>query len=131
MLAGTLYACAAAMAGFMDDGGLEDLGCGALLVLHSRADAMCSLAGSEALFERAGAARRTLVVLKGLGGAEPGLLREAGADSGDLFPRAVLDLPLFHNLCREPRGEPIGAAIAGWLRREADLAARARPPPPP
>ena len=130
MLAGTLYACAAAMAGFMDDGGLEDLGCGALLVLHSRADAMCSLAGSEALFERAGAARRTLVVLKGLGGAEPGLLREAGADSRDLFPRAVLDLPLFHNLCREPHGEPIGAAIAGWLRREADLAG-ARPPPPP
>ena len=127
MRATTLVACAGAMHRFMEEGGLEaPFRADSLLVLHSTKDTKCPLDGSEALFARARCPRKTLAVFAGIGKApeETGRLEEAGGvDSTRIFPAALLDLPLFHNLVREPGGGPVATAVATWLRKEADRAA--------
>ena len=123
-----LYAAAEAMHAFMEPGGMERFSCDSLLVLHSRVDSMCCVEGSEALYERSNVKRKALVLIKGKDGDAPGEIRETDGDSAhQIFgtpPRlgadAVIDLPLFHNLCREPGSDPVCAAIAAWILKEVD-----------
>ena len=113
---------------FMASGGLEAVRVRSLLAVHSKADTLTQWRGSEALFARATAARKALVLLRGIGRDGHGEVRHtvdgssAPADES-IWDRHVLDLPLWHNYTREPGGDALGHAIAQWLRQEALLAA--------
>lgn len=122
--AASLRAFCWTMHGFHAAGGMENFrGDPALLCLHAVPDLKCPLEGTEALFERANVDRRTLAVFAGVGAepGTPGVLREspAATPASDLFTPAILALPVFHNLVREPGGAPIAAAVARWVAREA------------
>lgn len=110
--------------GFKRRGGplsLERVRCPALLAIHSYSDALCEWEGSASLFERASCARKTLVLLAGIDPrpGRRGELREAGDTEARGAFDGVLELPLYHNLVREPGGVAVGRAIATWVRAEA------------
>ena len=112
-------------------GALETVRVRSLLTVHSRADGLTEYRGSEALYARASATRKTLVLLRGIDRDGKGRPGEAMATVDGLavpvnagpWHRGVLDLPLWHNLTREPGGEVLADAIAQWVRGEA-IAAR-------
>ena len=114
-------------------GALEAVRVRSLLAVHSRTDSLTEWRGSEALYERAAAARKCLVLLRGVRGEAAGEVRcqvegepphTAASSAAALWSESgVLELPLWHNLTREPGGEALADAIARWVRQEALAAA--------
>lgn len=122
----TLYDTCTAFLARGGRGSLDTLRVGSLLAIHSRTDTIADAAGSTALFERVSAAVKACVLIKGAGGTRDGELRFAsepgapavnGASAEAL--KALLPLPLHHNLPREPGGEAVAAAIGAWVRTQA------------
>ena len=126
--------------GFLAPGGgadaLESVRCTALLAINSYSDTLVSWRGAEALFERACHVRRkTLVLLRGIQpaiapvDARSGVVRtvidqvEQTAVDNTIWSSDVLELPLWHNLTREPQGKRLARAIALWVQHECELAA--------
>jgi len=113
--------------GFMKDGGahaLQAVCVRSLLAIHSRTDSLTEWEGSVALFDRAVASRKCLVLLRGVRGEVAGEVRcemggQPAPDSARPWHASMLDLPLWHNLTREPGGEALADAIARWVQQEA------------
>lgn len=106
---------------------LESVHTEAMLVVCSYADTLVSWRGAVALFERARLPRRkTLVMIRGCNRdatAKPGEARSmvdgvVMPPDDRLWSADLLNLPLWHNMTREPHGEMLASAIAEWVLRE-------------
>lgn len=127
-----------------NDRTLERVEVDALLALHAIADTMTEPAGSEALFDRATAQRKSLVLIGGDGKpgrfrscAEDGRVTEGllgagkykgggkGASQSIEALRDLGALDMWHSITTEPGCEKVNVAVAAWMVEEATRASKA------